>query len=265
MNINIIVRGDTCRGCSLNIQEAAYASIIRHVIKPLKKPNVNVNVFIVNYVEDEKIKLMMKRVFTDYILHICYANKQYVKNQVDNFMYALNSLPKYTSANCECVIILRSDLVFKQDVDFTRANSENICFQWNLMTCIQNNDFRHHLKWDFSKSKIGDFEKDSTFFGTPDQIQYIGGKQWNKFLSLMNTEYIGFHKVWKNSLHDLFQFCSIHFNENSLQYLNYIIDPTPEVKCSDNSMRVYNRSNPLYEYTRILKNPSKKAGTMNSH
>ena len=62
--MNILLRGDICRGCSQEIQHEAYQSVIKHVIKPLYPICKNINVIVVSY--DDKYKEFVEDIFKDY-------------------------------------------------------------------------------------------------------------------------------------------------------------------------------------------------------
>ena len=49
MKLNILLRGDICRGCTTHIQIDTYKSIIKHVIGPLRKNCNDINIIIVTY------------------------------------------------------------------------------------------------------------------------------------------------------------------------------------------------------------------------
>ena len=147
--------------------------------------------------------------------------------QVNNYIKSINTIPKILINGINNLLILRNDLCFIQDLDYSRISKDKILTQWNLF---------------HSKS-----EKEM-----PDQIQFIGASLVNKFVNKINTNRID--TQWTGSLHNFYNYCVKHFGEEQLSYLNYIEDPHPDKdrgRIKGNPSKKW--GNPLYNYTRYMK------------
>jgi GTP:adenosylcobinamide-phosphate guanylyltransferase len=225
----ILLRGDICRGCSIDIQTRAYESIITHVIKPLNLKCNDINVIIVTYTNEyEKIA---KDIFKDYNFFYFIINR---KGQVENYINALNKIPEFLINETNNLLILRSDLYFKQDIDYSRISKDKILTQWNLL----------HQK---STGEIAD------------QIQFIGANLIHDFINKINT--IKIDTKWEGSLHNFYNYVILYFGKEKISYLNYIKDPTPnndrcEIRGNPrgrfkpHSSYKNELGNPLFNYTR---------------
>ena len=227
--MNIVLRGDICRGCNIAIQIKAYKSIITHVIKPLRLKCGDINIIIVTYTNEyEKI---VKDIFKDYNFFNFIINR---KDQVENYINALNKIPEFLINETNNLLILRSDLYFKQDIDYSRISKDKILTQWNLL----------HQK---STGEMAD------------QIQFIGANLIHDFINKINT--IKIDTKWKGTLHNFYNYVILYFGKEKICYLNYIKDPTPnndrcEIRGNPrgrfkpHSSYKNELGNPLYNYTR---------------
>uniref|UniRef100_A0A6C0LJX3 Uncharacterized protein n=1 Tax=viral metagenome TaxID=1070528 RepID=A0A6C0LJX3_9ZZZZ len=229
----IVLRGDLCRECTIDIQLRAYKSIVTHVIKPLNKNCKDINVIIATYNDEYENKV--KDIFKDYnCFYFIIINE---KCQVINYINAVNQIPEFLMNETSNLLILRSDLVFKQNIDYSRISQYKILTQWNLL----------HQK---------------TTGEIADQIQFIGGNLIRHFINKINT--IRLDTRWPGTLHNFYNYCVEHFGKENVSYLNYIEDPTPnEDRCEirgnprgrfkpDVSYK-NELGNPLYNYTRYEK------------
>ena len=215
----IILRGETFRGTFDN-QIKAYQSIIKHVIQPLEIKDILI--LVITYYHEDNSKI--KNVFSDYKYELIEINKN--NSQVNNFIECVNRIPNKCLDDCDFVLILRSDLYFLQDIDYTRANKNIILFQWNLFHC-------------YATKEIAD------------QIHYIGGNFIEKFKNLINNNMID--DKFTGTLHNLYNFCIKHFEKTDISYLNYIENPNPEnVRCKIRGNPSVDNGNPLYNYTRFM-------------
>ena len=227
--MNIVLRGDICRGCKIAIQIEAYKSIITHVIKPLRLKCGDINIIIVTYTNEyEKI---VKDIFKDYNFFYFIINR---KDQVENYINALNKIPEFLINETNNLLILRSDLYFKQDIDYSRISKDKILTQWNLL----------------HKKSTGEMA---------DQIQFIGANLIHDFINKINT--IKIDTKWKGTLHNFYNYVILYFGKEKISYLNYIKDPTPnndrcEIRGNPrgrfkpHSSYKNELGNPLYNYTR---------------
>ena len=227
--MNIVLRGDMCRGCTIDIQLRAYKSIITHVIKPLKLKCGDINIIIVTYTN--KYENIMKDIFKDYNFLYFIINRQ---DQVKNYINALNKIPEFLINETNNLLILRSDLYFKQDIDYSRISKDKILVQWNLL----------HQK---------------TTGEMADQIQFIGANLIHNFINKINT--IRIDTNWTGTLHNFYNYCIEHFGKEKMSYLNYMEDPAPhndrcEIRGNPrgrfkpHSLYKNELGNPLYNYTR---------------
>ena len=214
----LLIRGETFRGTVKN-QILAYESIINHVIKPMRK---ELSVYVITFYNLHNI--IIKNIFKDYDFNIFEFKS--VGNQASNFVQTINLLPGEILENCEGLMIIRSDLYFLKDIEYERANKDVICFQWNL----------------FHNTRTKELA---------DQIHYIGGNLISKFKNIINKNTI--NEKWENTLHDLYNFCKKHFENNNISYLNYIENPKPDdVTCKIRGNPKKMKGNPLYTYTRFM-------------
>ena len=227
--MNIVLRGDICRGCSIAIQIKAYKSIITHVIEPLKLKCGDINIIIVTF--KKKYENIAKDIFKDYNFFYFIINR---KDQVKNYINALNKIPEFLINETNNLLILRSDLYFKQDIDYSRISKDKILTQWNLL----------HQK---STGEMAD------------QIQFIGANLIYDFINKINT--IKIDTKWKGSLHNFYNYVILYFGKEKISYLNYIKDPNPnndrcEIRGNPrgrfkpSSSYKNELGNPLYNYTR---------------
>lgn len=215
----IILRGETFRGTFEN-QIKAYQSIIKHVIQPLKIKDILILVITYYHQDNSKIK----NVFFGFKYNLIEIKKN--ESQVKNFIECINQIPNKFLDNCHFVLILRSDLYFLQDIDYTRANKNVILFQWNLFHCYTTKEMA-------------------------DQIHYIGGNLIKKFKNLINNNIID--NNFTGTLHNLYNFCIKYFDKNNISYLNYIENPDPEnLICKIRGNPCKDNGNPLYNYTRFM-------------
>jgi hypothetical protein len=223
MKMNILLRGDTFRDCTKNTQIAIYKSIITHVIEPLHKNCNDINIIVVTYSHPDN--WLIKDVFKDFTYFYFEIRKS---NQVNGFITSLNIiLDNNLFDTCEGIIILRSDLYFLQDIDYTRKAAGKILFQWNLL-----------------------HEKSSCEMA--DQIHFIGGDLIHDFITKINTNII--NTKWPTTLHNLFNFCVVHFGKDKISYLNHIEDPSPTTdRCKIRGNPEVEMGNPLYTYSRCIK------------
>ena len=227
--MNIVLRGDMCRGCTIDIQLRAYKSIITHVINPLKLKCNDINVIIVTYTNE--YENIVKDIFKDYNCFYFIINR---KDQVENYINALNKIPEFLINETNNLLILRSDLYFKQEIDYSRISKEKILTQWNLL----------HQK---------------TTGEMADQIQFIGANLIHNFINKINT--IRIDTNWAGTLHNFYNYCIEHFGKEKMSYLNYMEDPAPhndrcEIRGNPRGrfeqgcLYKNELGNPLYNYTR---------------
>lgn len=227
--MNFILRGDICRNCSMNIQLIAYKSIVKHVIKPflISKPeikNKEINIIVVSY--NDNYNNDIKNIFNDYNF---YYFKIIRKNQVDGWINSLNILKTHNFLEKKIgVMILRSDLVFKQNIDYTRISKNKILTQWNL----------------FHQKTTGE---------VADQIQFIGDNLINDFLDKINK--IRIDTKWPGTLHNFYNYCVKYFGKENISYLNYITNPTPNNDRCEIRGNPRGRFKPHYSYKNELGNP----------
>jgi hypothetical protein len=223
MKFNILLRGDTFRDCSTNIQIDIYNSIIKHVIGPLNKNCNDINIIVVTYKHQHNS--LIKEVFKDFNYYYFEIDKS---TQVNGFIKSLNIiLENNIFNNCEGIVILRSDLYFLQDIDYNRKDTSKILFQWNLL----------HEK---SSGEVAD------------QIHFIGGDLIYDFITKINNFIID--TIWIDTLHNLYNFCIVHFGKESISYLNHIEDPSPSTDiCKIRGNPTVQLGNPLYNFSRYMK------------
>jgi hypothetical protein len=227
--MNIVLRGDICRGCNMAIQIEAYKSIITHVIKPLKLKCGDINIIIVTYTNE--YENIVKDIFKDYNCFYFIINR---KDQVENYINALNKIPEFLINETNNLLILRSDLYFKQDIDYSRISKDKILTQWNLL-------------------------HDKSTGEMADQIQFIGANLLLDFINKINT--IKIDTRWRGTLHNFYNYVILYFGKEQISYLNYIKDPNPnnnrcEIRGNPrgrfkpHSSYKNELGNPLYNYTR---------------
>ncbi len=150
--MNIVLRGDICRDCNIAIQIKAYTSIITHVIKPLKLKYGDINIIIVTYTNE--YENIGKDIFKDYNFFYFIIDR---KGHVENYINALNKIPQFLINETNNLLILRSDLYFKQDIDYSRISKDKILTQWNLLTYTKSRNtvknIETHLLFDLSVKK----------------------------------------------------------------------------------------------------------------
>ena len=251
----ILLRGDLFRNCTLDIQLGAYKSIITHVIKPLAMECKDINIIIVTYNDYENT---VKDIFKDYKFFFFIINKE--GDQVNNYINTLNQIPEFLINETNNLLILKSDLYFKQDIDYSRISKDKILLQWNLLTYTKSRktvkNIETHLLFDLSVDRIN--KKNNFWYGCPDEIQFIGSKNVKKFITEMNSKYRK-NVFLGGSLHDLFDFYVNNFDIENISYLNYITNPRSDSdKChiTGNPKKSPPRwlGNELYNYTTYMKN-----------
>jgi len=216
----IILRGDTFRGNKIEYQLKAYELIIKHVIKPLKIDNIYIILCTYKNINNEKIK----NIFINYKFQLIEIEKS--ESQTINFIKCINIIPDNLLNICDFVLILRNDLYFLMDIDYTRSDKNKILFQWNLFH-------------DYITNEVAD------------QIHYIGGNLIHKFKKIINENIID--KRFTGTLHDLYNFCLEYFNVNEISYLNYLENPNPsDVRCKIRGNPSVDFGNPIYNYLRFL-------------
>jgi hypothetical protein len=222
-NINnniIILRGETFTG-TINNQIKAYYSVIEHVIKPMKKNNLYI--FLITYHNENNN--LIKNIFSKYNFELIEIKKTI--SNIINFVNSINKIPDNLLDKADYVLILKNDLYFLQDIDYSRATRDNILFQWNLFHNFNTREM-------------------------PDNIYYIGGNLIKKFKILINNYKIDYR--CKNTLYDMYNFCVRHFGKSNISYLNYIKNPNPNNKIClirDNSNIKW--GNPLYDNIKYMK------------
>ncbi len=207
-------------------QMLAFDSIIKHVIIPWAVKNIKVYIITHHndYIKDVDIKNAIIEKFKPY--NCVFLVKPKLRDQVLNFKQSINMIDSYDLNCCNGLMIVRSDLFFFQSIDYTRANKDVICFQWNLF-----------------------IEKTQSLIA--DQIHFIGGNLVNKFKDLINNEKIDI-KV-PGTLHAMPIVFRKHFKLEQISYLNYIEDPHPDSKeCRIRGNPSKELGNPLYNYTRFM-------------
>jgi hypothetical protein len=223
--MNIILRGDTFRGCSVDDQFFAFKNIVRHVIEPLNYKNEHVNVFLVTY--NKYYENEIRTIFKNYNFFYFTIIKS---TQVNGFINSFNVLleSKVNRNGTIGTLILRSDLCFKQNITYDRISKDKILFQWNLL----------HNK------KTGEIA---------DQIHFVGSGILEDFVDKINSYQIDTR--YKGSLHNLYNFCVDKFGRGKISYLNYIQDPEPSNDiCKIRGNPGVQLGNPLYNYTRYMSN-----------
>ncbi len=222
--MNIILRGDTFRDCTVDDQFRAFRSIVHHVIEPLNYKSENVNVFLVTY--NKHYENEIRNIFKNYQFFYVTIIKT---TQVNGFIKSFNVLLESNVNKNETVgtLILRSDLCFKQNITYSRISKDKILFQWNL----------------FHDKKSGEIA---------DQIHFVGADILEDFIKNINSYQID--TQYKGTLHNLYNFCVEKFGKDKISYLNYIQDPDPNsdiCKIRGNPGRLL--GNPLYNYTRYMR------------
>jgi hypothetical protein len=216
----IIIRGDTFRCNKVDTQLKVYDSIIEHVLKPLKINDIQIKIVTFYH----KHNGVIPEKFNEYNFELIIIEKD--ANQCKNFVKAINKVYDDKPTDCYFFLILRNDLYFLRDLDYTRISRDKILFQWNL-----------HL----------DYET----FESPDQIHFIGGNLLDKFVDCINRNEIDTN--WKMTLHNLYNFCVEHFGEDNISYLNYIENPNPgEKRCKIRCNPLVDMGNPLCNYSRYM-------------
>jgi len=216
----IFLRGETFTG-TFNNQIKAYYSIIEHVIKPMKKNNIYI--YLITYPNENNN--LIKNIFNDYNFKLIEIKKTI--SNITNFVNSINKIPDDLLDKADYVLILKNDLYFLQDIDYSRATKDNILFQWNLFHNFNTREM-------------------------PDNVYYIGGNLIKKFKFLINNYKIDYK--YKNTLYDMYNFCVRHFNISNISYLNYIKNPNPNNKIClirDNSNIKW--GNPLYNNIKYMK------------
>jgi hypothetical protein len=222
--ITILFRGKTFRGTTQNDydnQIAAIHSIEKYVLIPIERrfENCNVIIKICTYENDHNIDLV--KILTDYgytvdLIHI----PKTPTGQIYSYRHAL----KCVDENNEFVLVLRPDLIFKNEIDFSRADKNKILFQWNLFT--------HYI-----------------IKRVPDQYQFIGGNVFDKYKDLVLNKKID--TINPGTLHNLYNFLVDHnWPLTDISFLNYIKNPNPnDPDCAIKGNPSNRLGNPMFNYT----------------
>ena len=227
-NITIMIRGDLFRGCSKPNQSKALTSIVKHAINPLNIPPNKINVVaIANKHDDlEGYRGVAEDIFKDFNFNMWIRGSS---SQVHGFIDCFNIVNKRDASlfdNILGVLVLRLDLFFFSDIDYTRISPDKILMQWNLLGTKSTG----HM---------------------PDQIFFIGGNLLHKFTHTINTARIDTN--WPGTLHNMFNYCTEHFGSDKISYLNHYEDPKPDWdNCPIRGNPGILMGNPLFTYTRYL-------------
>lgn len=209
MKFTILLRGDTFKTWpknenmpeetdqkSVNLQIEGYKSIIKHVIEPLNKDDKDICVILVTYKNSKNH--IIGDLFRRYNYFYIEINKS---TQVNSFVKSLTiPFKNKLFVNTEGVLILRNDLLFKKNLEYTNLNPNKVLFQWNLL-------------------------HDKIQREMADQFQFIGGNVLKLFIYKINI-----HKInlkWGDTLHNLLNFCIYHLGPHNVGYILRITDPNP--------------------------------------
>jgi len=166
----IVIRGATFRSReahAVQAQEQALCSLSRHVIEPLKRAyalsSVRVHLCVRPHQGNEQIMENAEKYFRvargDVSLREVSREEQ--SSQQGQYQTCFEDVPN----DAGFALVLRPDLVFKEDLDFTRAMSPNMFyFQWNLFQMCMNHEVADQIhlvggnlikefkeKWDSAK------------------------------------------------------------------------------------------------------------------
>lgn len=221
-NGTIILRGDTFRNSeNTPLQFEAYQKMIVHMIKPLTKLNIKINIIIATY--EHPLNHKIKEIFNDYEYEL--VNIERTKSQTTNFIIMMNKL-KDKIIGKDFVLISRNDLYFIDDINYTRIHKNKILFQWNLL-----------------------LEQKNNFMS--DQIHFIGGNLLKDFIYKINL--CKLHAKWPGSLHYMYNICIQRYGKNQISYLNYIENPNPgDDICQIRGNPDVMLGNPLYKYIKTM-------------
>ena len=126
------------------------------------------------------------KIYLKTIIFFLIINRE--NDQVKNYIKAINTIPKILINEINNLLILRNDLCFKQDLDYSRISKDKILTQWNL----------------FHRKSVKEMA---------DQIQFIGASLVNKFVNKINTNRID--TQWTGSLHNFYNYCVEHLERNN--------------------------------------------------
>ena len=205
----VLFRGETFRNPWIPelAQKIAWCSIKRHVLLPLERSFRVKSIRIHFCVRPHKNKTFNKSFFVNELhgMSTVMVSSREVSmatapDQVALFTACMQDIPDHAAF----VLVLRPDLVFIDDVNFTGVTSMDMIYmQWNLFSdCVT-----HQMA---------------------DQIQLIGGRQIMRFKreiqvqridSSVGSPTLSFH--WNNSLHNLYRWVENRFGVNALSYLNH--------------------------------------------
>ena len=242
-NLLIVIRGHTFRKCKLKlfdkfkfidiflsytqlfteyIQIYCIKTLIKHVIKPIKKtyPNLQISVQFLVYPNINNLKLV--KLISKYCECKITNLSKIEDNQLTTFMKCLNEGIKN---NVDGLLIIRPDLAWIQDFDPRNFCNSKILFQWNLL-------------------------HDNTSLEIADQIHFLGKKTLKPIYqeALQNP----IDEKWPGTLHNLLNFAIKIISQDNVGYLNYIADPNPNRKNSTVEIRGNSQKmmgNPLYLYS----------------
>lgn len=142
----IVIRGATFRSRHANAveaQEQAFCSLSRHVIQPLKKAyalsSVHVHLCVRPHKGNKQIIENAEKYFgiarSDVSLREVSREEQSL--QQGQYRTCFEDVPN----DAGFALVLRPDLVFKENLNFTRAMSPNLFyFQWNLFQACMNRE-----------------------------------------------------------------------------------------------------------------------------
>ena len=221
-NITILFRGKTFRGANksdYDDQIAAIHSVEKYILMPIKKqfPKCNINIKICTYEDDRNFEFINK-----FKGHYNYnVESMHLPKEPNGQIYSYKHAVKCIDDDNEFVFILRPDLIFQKEVDFSRADKSKILFQWNLFT-----------HWEAKR--------------VPDQYQFIGGNIIPEFKNLVLNKQID--TINPGTLHNLYNFLIEHFKGTrwsiaNISYLNYIDQPE-KMTLLPGAL-----GNPLFNYT----------------
>lgn len=221
-DITLLLRGKTFRGegkDGYNKQIEAIHSIQKYIVTPLHNrfPDCEIHIKLCTYPHPQNIDLV----------NILGPNTELIElpENTSGQIYSYRQALKCINTLNEFVLILRPDLIFQKEVDFSRADKDKVLFQWNLFT-------RYDIKQ------------------VPDQYQFIGGNVFDTFKQLALTEELdAFNK--KGTLHGLYNFLKAHkWEDKNIGFLNYIKNPNPNnPNCAIKGDPSNQSGNPMYKYT----------------
>jgi len=233
--ITILFRGRTFRGRGkedYDDQVSAIHSISKFVINPIKKNFSECNVKIIICTYENKYNLDLVNILKNYGYEV---ELLHMDNNITGQIYSYRQALTTINDDNEFIFILRPDLIFKKEIDFSRVDKNKILFQWNLFT------FRGNAN---SPIRV------------PDQYQFVGGNVFEKYKDLIMNDKID--EFSGGTLHNLFNFLiNNSWPLEEISYLNYIEDPNPQdVDCAIKGDPASRLGNPMFDYT--IRNKSQR-------